>query len=246
MEDSHKFSGIVTRNFLYKEYIECRKTALEISEQVGCSEQFVRSKLYDFQISRNKINLIGCRFDRLCVFGMFHKLLEKRPTWICLCDCGTIYFSHTSQLNNGFRRSCGCLRRETRTKICESINNKKLPLYGEIYATFWKGYIDGALERNLEFDITPKYAWDILVTQNFRCAFSGVEISVAKIGSIRANKNSYTASIDRIDSNKGYIVGNIQWVHKRLNMMKVSLSDDNFINWCCKISNYQQNKNVFV
>jgi hypothetical protein len=29
-------------------------------------------------------------------------------------------------------------------------------------------------------------------------------------------------------------------------MMKGSLSDDNFINWCCKISNYQQNKNVFV
>lgn len=25
---------------------------------------------------------------------------------------------------------------------------------------------------------------------------------------------------DRIDPNKGYIIGNVQWVHKHINMMK--------------------------
>ena len=46
-----------------------------------------------------------------------------------------------------------------------------------------------------------------------------------------------TASLDRIDSSKGYIEGNVQWVHKSVNIMKCDFSSDIFIGICNQISN---------
>jgi hypothetical protein len=37
---------------------------------------------------------------------------------------------------------------------------------------------------------------------------------------------------DRIDSSKGYVVGNIQWVHKHINKMKNKYPQDHFIEMC--------------
>ena len=45
-----------------------------------------------------------------------------------------------------------------------------------------------------------------------------------------------TASLDRIDSSKGYVPGNIQWVHKDVNWMKGSFTQEYFVNICKKIS----------
>ena len=45
-----------------------------------------------------------------------------------------------------------------------------------------------------------------------------------------------TASLDRIDSTKGYIDGNIQWVHKRINTMKMDMSQKDFIDFCKQVA----------
>ena len=45
-------------------------------------------------------------------------------------------------------------------------------------------------------------------------------------------ENVQTASLDRIDSTKSYNVGNVQWVHKDINFMKGSLSENKFIEYC--------------
>ena len=38
-----------------------------------------------------------------------------------------------------------------------------------------------------------------------------------------------TASLDRIDSSKGYIKGNVQWVHKNINYMKQEMTNEEFL-----------------
>lgn len=53
------------------------------------------------------------------------------------------------------------------------------------------------------------------------------------------SEKSGTASLDRIDSTKGYVVGNVQRVHKSVNMMKQSLPNHIFIDWCQKIAKHQ-------
>jgi hypothetical protein len=57
-------------------------------------------------------------------------------------------------------------------------------------------------------------------------------------GSYNVNKET-TASLDRIDSSKGYIKTNVQWVHKKVNKMKQDTSVDEFKHYCKLICEYQ-------
>ena len=45
-----------------------------------------------------------------------------------------------------------------------------------------------------------------------------------------------TASLDRIDSNLGYVKGNVQWVHKHINVMKNIFNQDMFIFLCNQVT----------
>ena len=44
----------------------------------------------------------------------------------------------------------------------------------------------------------------------------------------KRHNDSKTASLDRIDSSKGYTEDNIQWVHKDVNQMKMDLPEQRF------------------
>lgn len=45
-----------------------------------------------------------------------------------------------------------------------------------------------------------------------------------------------TASLDRIDSSRGYVEGNVQWVHKDVNFMKQALSQERFVELCTLVA----------
>ena len=48
------------------------------------------------------------------------------------------------------------------------------------------------------------------------------------------------ASLDRIDSNKGYKLGNIQWLCWRCNNHKKNAPDSDFIKMCQEVTSYQE------
>jgi len=62
---------------------------------------------------------------------------------------------------------------------------------------------------------------------------SGKSLSLPK----KKDDSEKTASLDRIDSNyeKGYLRGNVQWVHKDINRLKMNRSDDSFIAICARV-----------
>lgn len=63
---------------------------------------------------------------------------------------------------------------------------------------------------------------------------SGIPLHFTRL---RTNYNRYTtASLDRIDSARPYEPGNVQWVHKTINMMKQQFSQGVFIGWCHKVA----------
>lgn len=43
---------------------------------------------------------------------------------------------------------------------------------------------------------------------------------------------SITASLDRIDNKLPYQIGNLQWVHKNVNIMKRNLTHEQFVGVC--------------
>ena len=71
-------------------------------------------------------------------------------------------------------------------------------------------------------------AWDIFQGQGGRCALTGLKIEFGRA----EHRDETTASLDRIDSGCGYEIGNVQWVHKYVNLMKGTLSVEEFIRFC--------------
>lgn len=103
--------------------------------------------------------------------------------------------------------------------------------YGEISGSFFNDIKTSAKRRNIEFDITIEFLWDVFLKQGRTCALSGKELI---FGSNKKEETS--ASVDRIDSSKGYTEDNVQWVDKTVNVMKWSLSQEDFIEICKQIA----------
>jgi len=114
--------------------------------------------------------------------------------------------------------------------------NKKRNLVGLITDSCWFRIQDGAKRRNLMFAITKEYAWLLFQQQKGICALSGRILQFA-ITESNINKHTQTASLDRIDSSKGYVEGNVQWIHKDVQKMKMDFQQDEFIRLCTSIAN---------
>ena len=137
----------------------------------------------------------------------------------CMCSCGKQKWIRGYMLNSHHSNSCG---------LCKTTEN--------ISGNYWGTVKNGAKRRNLEFSITHKMVLQTLTEQNNKCALSGVPIEFSKNRQRRASTyKEQTASIDRIDSSKGYVEGNIQIVHKYVNLMKLDHSTEEFIGWARKI-----------
>ena len=100
-----------------------------------------------------------------------------------------------------------------------------------ICITLFKKIESNALKRNLNFELTVEDMWDTFIQQGEKCAITGVNINMLN-ASINKNYHLQTASLDRKDSSKGYIKGNVQWVHKVINSLKSDFTDDEFISLC--------------
>jgi len=76
--------------------------------------------------------------------------------------------------------------------------------------------------------------WNLTEDQMFsgytgKCQLTGWDIGITY--------SDHAASLDRIDSSKGYAQDNIQWVHAMVNMCKNKYSQDKFVEMCIAIAN---------
>ena len=124
---------------------------------------------------------------------------------------------------------CGCSKRtilvwlhKYNIKVRPSNCRSKTPK-----VIHWTTIVKCAKVRNLELDITPEYVLELYHKQGGRCAISGVQLTWKT-----SHRGSCTASLDRIDNSKGYLKGNVQWVHKHINYMKRTHSQEYFIELC--------------
>lgn len=161
------------------------------------------------------------------IFGNWTVIAERPLSrgmarkFLCECKCGNrkeVYYSH---LKYGSSKSCGCLHPRKSTHY-------KWTGYKEITGTHWRSILYNANGKKkraaIPVEITIQDAWQLFEKQDRRCALTGIELKFGK---------ERTASLDRIDSNKGYIKDNIQWIHKDINRMKNIFSNTYFI-WACK------------
>jgi hypothetical protein len=114
--------------------------------------------------------------------------------------------------------------------------------YEELSGTRWSSYQKGAEIRGLVFEVTIEYAWNLFIEQERKCALSGLPIYFdMDLGNLcKYGYQGGTASLDRIDSSKGYIVGNLQWIHKDINKMKMDLQEEDFFRMVKQIYEHKE------
>lgn len=138
--------------------------------------------------------------------------------WRCRCECGNETSTTTIRLTSGETKSCGCL------KYRKGQSHPGYTGCGELDGNFWNRIQLSAKMRGHELSLTVDEAWGIFQRQIGLCALTGMALSMDRKGR--------TASLDRIDSSKGYTPDNVQWVHKDINMMKRAHSTERFVELC--------------
>jgi hypothetical protein len=144
--------------------------------------------------------------------------------------CGKL-LSADSQ--NFYQKKSGILSSECRKCFRErSSKNQKVRHYAggiDYHLSYiMRGVRQRARKTDVECEIDAEFLKMLLKKQNGLCAISKTPLTFLKgQGHIPTN-----ASVDRIDSGKGYTKDNVQLVAHQINTMKSNLSINQFIDWC--------------
>lgn len=219
----------IGKEWLEEQYYQRLLSYKEVAAILGCSMRTVYLRAKEIGIkarqhqgTRPKLDVVGKVFGSLTV-------LERLPRGNCLCAC---------KCGETTVRYAGSLFRDERPKMCMSCRNQMISDvnwrgFWDISGTYLNSIIKGAKRRGISYEVDAKNLWDQFLRQDKKCAITGVELTFGR------NKHSETtASLDRINSQMGYVVGNIQWIHKDLNKMKMDMDQNKFIEWCHKVSSY--------
>lgn len=143
----------------------------------------------------------------------------------CMCSCGKRTVAKGSQLHHKRKRSCGCLAQEARAS-----NGRRNALK------------NGNATRN---GIITTYRSQCARRRNLICTLSDSDFDVLFAGDCfycgRAPFNTQTYGryskpftfngVDRVDSSKGYFIGNVVSCCKRCNRAKNDMGLDEFYDW---------------
>lgn len=221
-------------------YVNQQMSGKEISDLIGTTNN---SYVYEYLKLHNIPRRKACKRKQLRetppigqVFGLWTVISDMTKTdsyrnilWQCQCKCGHIAWKKASVLRKGL---------STRCKKCGNKNyftdNGEVNIQALIVSKFNQIKHNLSTRKkvsSLPFTITPE-DMQKLYDQNPHCVLSGISLELDLTKSLQQQN----LSVDRIDSDKGYEPDNIQLVDKRINMMKQSLSNDEFIELCCKVA----------
>jgi hypothetical protein len=157
----------------------------------------------------------------------------------CQCNCGFEKLVYCLTLVKGQSTACFNCGHGNKGE-----SNSKWKGYKEVPGAFINRITNRSKKANREVEITAEDIYNLWIKQNKKCALSGLPIDFINTnpGNINRKESKYdlicTASLDRIDSNKGYIKDNIQLVHKDVNMIKKEYDQNYFLNLCKLITEH--------
>lgn len=163
-----------------------------------------------------------CKKDYRSVNDAVHKIHQNAAgKWCSFCPVCKKEQEYTrkdhakqSSVAGWTCRSCTAAAKGFAAGKFENIN--------EAIYSLWKKM---AMSRGIRFDLTVDQMFDPFT--GF-CTLTGWPIKLLRVRG--------TASLDRIDSSKGYEVGNIQWVHTMVNMSKNKYPQHEFVRMCTAVA----------
>jgi hypothetical protein len=158
------------------------------------------------------------------------KIFAKSKTSLWLVRCNSCQKTYELQSSHAVKNKYGCS--ECNYRNARSGSNHYKWTGGKTVPGLFLSQLLSKLNRGsrtLDCTITIhdlELQWE---KQDGLCAYSGIQLQFG------SNSTEQTASLDRIDSSKGYIKENIQFVHKDINLMKWNLTEERFLELIEKI-----------
>lgn len=150
---------------------------------------------------------------------------DRSAIWRCTCDCGNTSNVRIYALLNGTIQSCGCYARDmARARLCKPVDKVE---QHRIYLAYKKG----AVERDLDFALTKDECVRFFISA---CEYCGVEAFIGE-----TKKTCRFNGIDRIDSSKGYVIGNCVPCCSDCNYAKSDKTRERFLSWAQRLYNHQ-------
>jgi hypothetical protein len=188
---------------------------------------------------RTKLPSVGDDYSKLRVIdNKIYGNQSSNHNYIkCECTCGHIGYHRLDYLRKNKYDGCYECSHTYKDRNYKEVGGLSSRMFGEIRRN--------ANTRNIEFLVDMNYLWNLFLEQNGKCALSNIDLKLTPLFYSKSKSNfrktnsreEITASLDRIDPYKGYIEGNVQWVHKAINIMKGCLNNSEFINLCKYIDN---------
>lgn len=162
----------------------------------------------------NSQSLVGKKFGEWVVESF--EIEGKNTIYNCRCSCGVSKKKKKENLLSDKIQACrACV---DKSKISKSIVPK----------WFFSIIQKNAKLREIEFNVSREDIEALFTKQNGKCRYTGWSILISHTN----DRSATTASLDRIDSNLPYVIENLQWVHKDINMMKNHYDEAYFYRIC--------------
>lgn len=223
----------LTRAYLNREYVKNRRSVSAIAQDTGFGLDAVRKRLRQCGITiRTKASspvhfFSGQQIGKWRVGKKVRKPRGRTSQlfYRCICECGAVQDVYAHSLASGRSKAC---------RKCGARATQASPHWmghGELSGTHWHRICLEAEKRGYAVAIKIADAWRLFVAQEGKCALSGMPLRMRGRKS-EERRSRGTASLDRIDSTRGYVRGNVQWVHKDVNLLKNNFDEEYLLQMC--------------
>jgi hypothetical protein len=210
----------------------CRCSCGDVRAVLGNHLVNGQSKSCGCKIKYSFKDITGERFGKLVALQ-----LAEQPNkaygkyWLCLCDCGKKKVIAGQSLRKGSTKSCGCI----------SFEKRALPEGESSFNALYLRYRNNATKRKLCFEL-DKEQFKTLTKKN--CTYCGSVPSQIFSGHIKCNGSYIYNGIDRIDSNRGYVIDNVTPCCGLCNQAKYNNSVEYFKYWISRVYFMLDSKNL--
>lgn len=175
------------------------------------------------------VNEIGNRYGRLVVLKRAKAPNGQREAyWLCQCDCSKTTIVRGSILRNGTTQSCGCLRDDVARAMAR-------PEGAAAARKVYGNYKRNAKERGLAWALSEEQFLDLT---SCLCHYCGAPPSnIAHWDEL--NGDFIYNGLDRLDSDNGYVHGNVVPCCIRCNHAKWDLLPLDFLAHIKRIAQHQ-------
>lgn len=192
------------------------KALIELEKLSENDHIIERKKVKGYKLERWSIELICpiCGKKYWKTLYEFNKNINKNSDNFCSISCSSDCLTHKNRSEASILFDCYLNAIRKRSDI-EKLNIAR---------------------KNVSSDITVNDLYDIWKKQDGVCVYTGVKLILKNKRNTKEH-NNFVASVDRIDSSKGYTKDNIQFISRTANLAKHTMSHEEMVEFCKIVAN---------